>query len=96
MALATTAMISKASTTESRSKNLPPTPNPTCVDQWLDLMHTCEVLLLAGMRRRIGPEGDLAAEYRRWYREQMREHDELLGAACERLVEASVQRHEAT
>jgi hypothetical protein len=45
-----------------------------CIAAWLDLMGACHQLLLAGLRREIGPEGDLAAAYRRWYAEQMEEH----------------------
>jgi len=29
----------------------------------------------AGLRRRIGPDGDLQAAYRAWLAEQMEEHD---------------------
>ena len=45
---------------------------------WLDLMSTCEQFLLAGLRREIGPAGDLQAAYRRWYAEQMEEHDRMM------------------
>ena len=45
---------------------------------WLDLMRTTDKLLLAGLRRRIGPDGDLKAAYREWYAEQTREHDEAM------------------
>jgi hypothetical protein len=31
---------------------------------WLDLMETCEQLLIAGLRHRIGPDGDIAAAWR--------------------------------
>jgi hypothetical protein len=60
-------------------------PSPTLPDSaeqdirmWLDLMGTCEKLVLAGLRREIGPEGDLKAAYRRWYAEQMEEHERTL------------------
>jgi hypothetical protein len=45
---------------------------------WLDLMRTTDKLLLAGLRRRIGPDGDLKAAYREWYAEQARDHDEAM------------------
>jgi hypothetical protein len=45
---------------------------------WLDLMGACEQFLLAGLRREIGPAGDLCAAYRRWYAGQMEEHDQVL------------------
>jgi hypothetical protein len=49
-----------------------------CIAMWVDLMDTCEQFLLAGLRREIGPEGDLQAAYRRWYAEQMEEHDRTM------------------
>jgi len=30
----------------------------------MDLMETCEQLLLAGLRHKVGPDGDLAAAWR--------------------------------
>ncbi len=45
---------------------------------WMDLVDACEQLLLAGLRREIGPEGDLKAAYRRWYAQQMEEHDRTM------------------
>ena len=49
-----------------------------CSCAWLDLMATCEHFLLAGLRREIGPGGDLMAAYRHWYAEQMEEHDRVM------------------
>lgn len=49
-----------------------------CVAMWLDLMDACEQLVLAGLRWEIGPNGDLRAAYRRWYAEQMEEHDRMI------------------
>ena len=46
-----------------------------CIALWVDLMNACEQFVLTGLRREIGPEGDLRAAYRRWYAEQMEEHD---------------------
>lgn len=46
--------------------------------EWLDLMGACHQLVLAGLRREIGPEGDVRAAYRRWYAEQMEEHDRMM------------------
>jgi len=42
---------------------------------WCDLMDTCEEFLLAGLRRKIGPDGDLQAAYRDWYQRQSAEKD---------------------
>ncbi len=49
-----------------------------CIAMWLDLMDACEQFLLAGLRRQIGPEGDLRAAYRKWHAEQMEEHDRMM------------------
>ena len=46
-----------------------------CIAMWVDLMNACEQFLLAGLRREIGPDGDLRAAYRRWYAQAMEEHD---------------------
>jgi hypothetical protein len=49
-----------------------------CIAMWVDLMNACEQFLLAGLRREIGPDGDLQAAYRKWYAEQMEEHDRAM------------------
>ncbi|OHB72139.1 MAG: hypothetical protein A2V70_07480 [Planctomycetes bacterium RBG_13_63_9] len=56
-----------------------------CIRIWVDLMDACEQFLLAGLRREIGPHGDLKAAYRRWYAEQMEEHDQMIRRMAERL-----------
>ena len=33
------------------------------VRAWMDLMETCEQLVLAGLRHKIGPDGDLSAAW---------------------------------
>lgn len=43
---------------------------------WVDLMSMEERFLLTGLRRAIGPDGDLKAAYRQWYEQHMRERDE--------------------
>ena len=57
----------------------PPIPHDTSFQQrlemWVDLMNTCEQFLLAGLRREIGPDGDLQAAHRRWYEQHMEERD---------------------
>lgn len=59
--------------------SVPPTATPgQCIELWLDLMNTCDQLLLAGLRREIGPNGDLRAAYRRWYSAEMEEHDRMM------------------
>lgn len=57
-------------------------PDETTLEQrirvWLDLLDANEELLLAGLQREIGPDGDLKAAYRRWYAEHMEEHERML------------------
>ena len=55
-----------------------------CIAMWVDLMNACEQFLLAGLRREIGPDGDLKAAYRKWYAEQMDEHDRVVRRMVER------------
>jgi len=69
-------MADKPTTTIDLTPSVPEGATPQqCIRMWLDLMDACEQLLLAGLRREIGPDGDLLAAYRRWYAEQMEEHD---------------------
>jgi hypothetical protein len=45
------------------------------IELWANLVDGCEAFLLAGLRSRIGPSGDLRAAYREWYARRMEEHD---------------------
>lgn len=38
--------------------------------KWFRAMEAAHELTLAGLRRKIGPDGDLQAAYRQWYRQQ--------------------------
>ena len=49
-----------------------------CIRAWIDLMATCEAFLLAALRREVGPDGDIQEAYRRWYAQQMEEHDKMM------------------
>jgi hypothetical protein len=60
-------------------------PMANCASAWLDLMKATDMLLLAGLRRQIGPEGNLQEEYRRWYADHMEQHDEALRQLVRRL-----------
>ncbi|MEX2212925.1 MAG: hypothetical protein WD768_02280 [Phycisphaeraceae bacterium] len=56
----------------------PLTPSATPgqrVAMWIDLMRASDELLLAGLRRRIGPGGDVVAACRAWYEREMDERD---------------------
>ena len=56
---------------------------------WADLMNTCEAFLLAGLRRKIGPAGDLVAAHREWYARQMAEHDQMMVHMAEEFTRRS-------
>jgi glutathione S-transferase len=45
------------------------------IELWLELMDAADAFVLAGLRRRIGPDGDLKAAYREWLAEHMKDHD---------------------
>jgi hypothetical protein len=67
----------------------PPVPGWLTSEQrivlWMEAMNACEELLLAGLRREVGPNGDLIAAYRRWQAEHIKEHDRTLFRLMERL-----------
>jgi hypothetical protein len=52
---------------------------------WVDLVDSCEQLLLLGLRREIGADGDLAAAYRRWQAVQREEHDRAMDQFVENM-----------
>lgn len=60
-----------------------------CVEMWIELMNVCDELLLARLRREVGPEGDVTAAYREWYRRDREAHDQALIRMLKRLDRAS-------
>ena len=55
-----------------------------CIAIWCDLMDACHQFLLAGLRREIGPDGDLEAAYRQRYAEQTEEHHRVMQRMVDR------------
>ena len=53
---------------------------------WAELVDENEALLLAGLRAKIGPAGDLQAAYRQWYARHIEDHDRMLTAFYENLT----------
>jgi hypothetical protein len=51
--------------------------------------------LRAGLRRKLGPDGDVEAAYLEWYNRQMEEHDKTLRRVLQRINEAEA-RHART
>jgi hypothetical protein len=52
---------------------------------WLELLATGEKLVLAGLRRELGPDAELRQAYQEWYRQRMEEHDRVLEDMLRRL-----------
>jgi hypothetical protein len=61
------------------------------IEQWADLVDSCEVVLMAGLRRKVGPGGDVEAAYQEWYARQMAQHEMTLRRMLERLNEAEAR-----
>ena len=62
-----------------------------CVALWSSVFDANEALVLAGLRREIGPEGDLQQAYRCWYAQQMEEHDRWLRRMAQNLYQRGVR-----
>lgn len=60
------------------------------VAAWVDLMDASESLLLAGLRREVGPGGDVRAAYRRWWAQQLDEHDRATRRTAQNLYRRGV------
>jgi hypothetical protein len=59
------------------------------IEIWAEWLDTCEEFLLAGLRRQIGPAGDLRAAYRHWCDEWMTEHDRTMIHLLEEFAQRS-------
>lgn len=59
------------------------------VTLWLDVLNCCEQFLLAGLRDRLGPDGDLAEGVRRNYANWLEEHDQMTRNMMLRLAETN-------
>ena len=68
----------------------PPVPEGLTPEQrialWVDVMKACDAFLFAGLRREVGPDGDVYAAYRRWHAEQMEEHDRTMQHMVENMA----------
>jgi len=67
-------------------------PRPLDADQaialWALITDASDELLLAGLRKQTGSEGDWKGAYRRWYHQYMDEHDRVKANMLERLAQA--------
>jgi hypothetical protein len=48
------------------------------IELWLQLVDASEQFLLAGLRQKVGENGDVRAAYRAWYARRMEEHDRTM------------------
>ncbi len=48
------------------------------IELWAELSDEGEQFLWAGLRRRVGPNGDVNEAYRQWYARRMEEHDRTM------------------
>lgn len=65
-----------------------PPQSMRAVTLWREAIEANEAFLLAGMRRRLGPDADLLAERRRLYERWADEHDETVRRMVARVNEA--------
>ena len=74
----------------------PPVPHGLTPQQrialWVDLLDAGEQFLLGGLRREIGPNGDLQAAYRQWYAQRREEHDRAIFHMLKELSNREVDR----
>lgn len=64
--------------TREQTGSSAPSPNPRAAAEWLAVMYATDALQMAGLRRKLGPHGDVRGAYRRSYEAHMREHDRAL------------------
>ena len=81
---------------DSRARVMPKTVNGVTpgqrIEQWADLVDSCEEVLMAGLRRKVGPHGDVEAAYREWYARQVAEHERTIRRMLERLNAAEARQ----
>ena len=58
---------------------------------WADLWDASEEMLLTGLRRELGPDGDLITAYRDWCEKQKEEHDRMIRRMAQRFYERGVR-----
>jgi hypothetical protein len=45
------------------------------IELWADLVDSCEAFLMAGLRSRVGPDGDVQKAYVEWVNRRMEDRD---------------------
>lgn len=60
---------------------------------WAELVDESEALLIAGLKAKVGPDGDWQQAYREWYARRMEEHERTLYRIAEKLTRAADAQH---
>jgi hypothetical protein len=55
------------------------------IELWIQLVDESDALVMAGLRAKIGPDGDLRAAFREWHARHMEKHDRMQVALAENL-----------
>ena len=55
---------------------------------WAAYMDVAHEMLMAGLRHKVGPDGDVKAAYREWYAREMEEHDQMWRQMAANLAKA--------
>jgi hypothetical protein len=53
------------------------------IAKWAAGMDLAHEMLMAGLRHKVGPQGDVVAAYRDWYARQVEEHDAMIRQMAE-------------
>jgi hypothetical protein len=61
------------------------------IEVWADLVDTANEFLMAGLRRKVGPGGDVVAAYREWYAREVEEHDAMIRQMAENFYRRGVR-----
>jgi uncharacterized protein YeaO (DUF488 family) len=56
---------------------------------WADLVDATEELVKAGLRHKLGPDGDVDKAFKEWYDREMQEHDRTVAHMLEELRQRS-------
>jgi hypothetical protein len=58
---------------------------------WAAGMDLAHEMLMAGLRHKVGPNGDVIAAYREWYAQQVAEHDAMIRQMAENFYRRGVR-----
>ena len=56
------------------------------IQLWAELVDEAEALLIAGLKAKVGNDGDWQDAYRQWYARKMEEHERVLVRFAQKLA----------